>query len=122
MDHPSDAEVIKETVDIVENGRPWMELAACADFPEPEVFFPDRGTSLIGKLICSTCVVVDNCLDYALTHHVKGIWGRTTESERKAIRREHNLPEPERESYTRGQKVDPGLGEVSGWYSREWQG
>jgi WhiB family redox-sensing transcriptional regulator len=42
------------------------------------------------KLICAECPVVNECLDYAIrTNQDSGIWGGTTEDERKSIRRQY---------------------------------
>lgn len=70
----------------------WMDDAACAD-KDPNLFFPERGThgSLIrqAKAICRTCPVKADCLDYALRHReYHGIWGGTTNRERRRLRAE----------------------------------
>jgi len=40
------------------------------------------------KAICAACPVMDDCLSYALeTNQRSGIWGGTTEKERKSLRR-----------------------------------
>ena len=39
------------------------------------------------KRICGACTVQTQCLEYALTHEVKGYWGNTTEQQRKIIRK-----------------------------------
>jgi len=36
--------------------------------------------------VCRTCPVRLECLDEALTHDYSGVWGGTTEAERRAIR------------------------------------
>ena len=42
------------------------------------------------KAICMECPVVNECLDYAIrTNQDSGIWGGTTEEERKSIRRHY---------------------------------
>jgi WhiB family redox-sensing transcriptional regulator len=43
------------------------------------------------KRICGECVVQKDCLEYALTHEVKGYWGNTTEQQRKIIRKAKNI-------------------------------
>lgn len=74
--------------------EPWRAEAACADPTIPaDIFWPQRGESVReAKAVCRTCPVTAECLDYALTtgaHH--GIWGATTERERRRIRRERGL-------------------------------
>ena len=64
----------------------WQAHAACAG-SNMDLFFPERGEShAAAKAICDGCPVQHECLDYALTHdEVHGIWGGTSERERKRI-------------------------------------
>lgn len=72
-------------------GADWKLGAACAGFPN-SVFFPgsespardiERATA-----ICSVCAVAERCLEYAFeTNQRSGIWGGTTEDERRSLRR-----------------------------------
>ena len=42
------------------------------------------------KAICNECVVKIDCLEYAIiTNQDSGVWGGTTEEERKSLRREY---------------------------------
>lgn len=64
----------------------WMQNAACAGV-DPELWFPATGQdSRPAKRICRTCPIARNCLSYALSHQVVGIWGGTSEIERRALR------------------------------------
>ncbi|MCO8127862.1 WhiB family transcriptional regulator [Acidimicrobiia bacterium EGI L10123] len=65
-----------------------MALGACRG-ADPDLFFPDRGESLEpAKRICSECVVRDECLEHALASGERfGVWGGTSERERRRIRR-----------------------------------
>jgi WhiB family redox-sensing transcriptional regulator len=73
----------------------WTERAACRDAP-PDLFFP---VSHFGpaeeqineaKMICARCPVRAECLRHALrSGEASGIWGGTTEYERRRIRRQH---------------------------------
>ncbi|RJQ77830.1 WhiB family transcriptional regulator [Pseudonocardiaceae bacterium YIM PH 21723] len=66
-------------------GRP-----ACTDVPDPEVFFPLDGDEFgigLAKRVCAGCPVRRSCLQYALHHDVQGVWGGTTEDERRQMRR-----------------------------------
>ena len=67
----------------------WMDDALCAQ-TDPEAFFPAKGGSTrSAKAICAACPVIDECLAYALEHDERyGIWGGTSERERRAIKRE----------------------------------
>ncbi len=69
----------------------WKARAACADYPHA-LFFPAPDTSAgeieHAKAICSVCPVIDLCLEYSLeTNQRSGIWGGTTEAERRSLRR-----------------------------------
>lgn len=67
--------------------------ASCAEV-DPELFFPERGAVTAGqrgiqsaKSICRTCPYTIECLEWALTHNEMGIWGGTTERERRRLKR-----------------------------------
>ena len=67
----------------------FMAFGACRG-SDPDVFFPDRGESLEpAKRICAECVVRDECLEHALASGERfGVWGGTSERERRRIRRD----------------------------------
>lgn len=72
-------------------GTDWRDHAACRD-ADPELFFP-LGTSdatLLqidaAKQICRTCPVREPCLQWALNTGDDGVWGGTTEAERRKHR------------------------------------
>lgn len=66
----------------------FMDLGSCRGM-DPDVFFPDRGESLApAKAVCAECIVRDECLEYALDHGERfGVWGGTSERERRKLRR-----------------------------------
>jgi WhiB family redox-sensing transcriptional regulator len=71
----------------------WQELSACRS-SDPEMFFPVGTTGQAldnierAKLICTTCVVQEECLDYALnTNQEAGVWGGYAEDERRRLRK-----------------------------------
>ncbi len=71
----------------------WQEHSACRA-SDPEMFFPvgTTGGALDNieraKLICVTCTVQDECLDYALhTNQEAGVWGGYAEDERRRLRK-----------------------------------
>jgi WhiB family transcriptional regulator, redox-sensing transcriptional regulator len=69
----------------------WRVRAACAGYPN-ELFFPggDPNPRVIDRVlaVCSICPVAADCLEYALeTNQRSGIWGGTTEDERRSLRR-----------------------------------
>ncbi len=66
----------------------FMDLGSCRGV-DPDIFFPDRGDSLApAKAVCAECIVRDECLEYALANGERfGVWGGTSERERRRIRR-----------------------------------
>lgn len=71
----------------------WRQGAACRH-ADPDLFFPvgTTGPALrqIGEAIaiCQACPVRAPCLAWALDQGItSGVWGGTTEDERRAIRR-----------------------------------
>jgi WhiB family redox-sensing transcriptional regulator len=69
----------------------WREQAACADYPN-QLFFPggdaSEATVARAKGVCAVCPVIEDCLEYAFeTNQRAGIWGGTTEDERRSLRR-----------------------------------
>jgi WhiB family redox-sensing transcriptional regulator len=66
--------------------------SACRD-ADPELFFPigSSGPALRqldeARAICARCLVLRDCLTYALeTGQDAGVWGGTSEQERRALR------------------------------------
>src|SRR5690606_18251896 len=70
----------------------WQDLANCLGV-DPDLFFPERGASTReAKEVCRSCVVREECLDYALgTGQKFGIWGGMSERERRRIRRQRTI-------------------------------
>ena len=73
----------------------WRSEALCRD-TDPELFFPigTTGAALVqiehARAVCRQCPVQADCLDFALsTNQDSGIWGGTSEEERRALRREY---------------------------------
>jgi WhiB family transcriptional regulator, redox-sensing transcriptional regulator len=71
----------------------WRRYAICRD-TDPDLFFPvgTTGHALLqidrAKQVCGECPVNVECLEYALeTNQDSGIWGGTSEEERRTIRR-----------------------------------
>jgi WhiB family redox-sensing transcriptional regulator len=63
-------------------------MARCVEV-DPEIFFPERGgSSKAARAVCSECSVRQECLLYALANREQfGIWGGTSERERRRLRR-----------------------------------
>jgi WhiB family redox-sensing transcriptional regulator len=68
--------------------RPWAVFSACHT-ADPSLFFGGtRADERAAVIICSTCTVKDECLEFALgTRERFGVWGGTTERERKRMLR-----------------------------------
>lgn len=73
----------------------WRRDAICRD-TDPDLFFPvgTTGNALVqidrAKEVCDQCPVKVDCLDYALeTNQDSGIWGGTSEEERRVLRRQY---------------------------------
>jgi WhiB family redox-sensing transcriptional regulator len=71
----------------------WRINAACRD-TDPELFFPIGTTGPAvdqiesAKGVCIGCMARCDCLDFAIaTNQDSGVWGGTTEDERRTIRR-----------------------------------
>ena len=71
----------------------WRTRSACRD-SDPDGFFPIgiTGTALeqieTARRICTACTVAHDCLEFALaTNQEAGIWGGTTEEERRKLRK-----------------------------------
>lgn len=67
----------------------WMSRGLCSDKP-PEVFFPSDGVGVDrARKICADCPVKGQCLEYALVNRIDhGVWGGTSERERRRILRQ----------------------------------
>lgn len=67
----------------------WRQHGACNGL-DPSIFFPDsEEASDEAKGICAECMVRVSCLEHALTVREKdGVWGGTTEKERRRIIRQ----------------------------------
>lgn len=73
----------------------WRRDAICRD-TDPDLFFPvgTTGQALVqidrAKEVCDQCTVKVDCLEFALeTNQDSGIWGGTSEEERRKLRREY---------------------------------
>ena len=71
----------------------WRTRAACRD-TSPELFFPIGTTGPAAlqveeaKAVCRRCDVINECLQWALeTGQDAGVWGATSEDERRALKR-----------------------------------
>jgi WhiB family redox-sensing transcriptional regulator len=72
----------------------WRGVSACRD-TDPDLFFPVGTTGPAieqienAKAVCSDCEAKQPCLEFALsTNQDSGIWGGTSEEERRKLRRQ----------------------------------
>lgn len=67
----------------------WRKVGECRGC-DPELFFPQRGEdTTAAKAICRQCIVRSQCLeDVLLRPKEPGVWGGTTEAERRRMRRD----------------------------------
>jgi WhiB family transcriptional regulator, redox-sensing transcriptional regulator len=73
----------------------WRRTAACRD-TDPDLFFPVGTTGPAieqiesAKAVCQACDAQTLCLEYALaTNQDSGIWGGTSEDERRQLRKRY---------------------------------
>jgi WhiB family redox-sensing transcriptional regulator len=71
----------------------WRRRASCRD-TDPDLFFPvgTTGPALdqidAAKAVCRACEARDDCLEFALaTNQEAGVWGATSEEERRKLRK-----------------------------------
>ena len=72
----------------------WRQFASCRD-TDPDLFFPVGTTGPAieqietAKAVCEECESRQPCLEFALTtNQDSGIWGGTSEEERRKLRRQ----------------------------------
>jgi WhiB family redox-sensing transcriptional regulator len=70
----------------------WMAKGLCRTEP-PSVFFPSDGVGVeVARRICADCPVKASCLEYALRNGIDhGVWGGTSERERRRIARRRRI-------------------------------
>jgi WhiB family redox-sensing transcriptional regulator len=74
----------------------WHALALCRTVDTPFFGVKDdrlgmtRGEVLRAQRVCADCLVVPDCLGWALGHNeMHGVWGGTSASQREQMAREH---------------------------------
>ena len=70
----------------------WMSEGS-ARTSSPTIFFPSDGVGVqVAQRICAECPVAEACLEYALEDRVDhGVWGGTSERERRRILRRRRV-------------------------------
>ena len=88
---PSDATTsparLRAVLDLAAGEAPWKAHVACRGM-SIDIFFPEHGQqNADAKTVCDACAVQAECLDAALGRPERhGIWGGTTERERRKLR------------------------------------
>lgn len=68
--------------------RPWAVYAACKNETTMSFFPQNRAEEQAALAICEICPVKDDCLEHALeTNERFGVWGGTTERQRRKLAR-----------------------------------
>lgn len=82
------------TLPVTMENEDWRVDAACRD-TDPDLFFPVGTTGpaieqiASAKAVCGECDAQSECLEFALaTNQEAGIWGGTTEEERRVLRKD----------------------------------
>jgi WhiB family transcriptional regulator, redox-sensing transcriptional regulator len=75
-----------------EQENSWMTQGNCRNHP-PTAFFPPDGVGVErAKKVCVDCPVAATCLEYALQNRIDhGVWGGTSERERRRILKSRRL-------------------------------
>lgn len=84
--YPKARPVPAPRVPLDEAGLDWRARGACVDL-DPELFFPDPSEAPTeAQAACAGCPVRLTCLSWALSAGaVHGVWGGTTEDERRVL-------------------------------------
>lgn len=67
----------------------WIDKARCREVGT-DIFYPDPSdplTVIRAKKVCASCEVQAECLDLGIAE-TYGIWGGTTENERRQLRKQ----------------------------------
>ena len=82
------------SITLADADNDWRDQSACRD-TDPYLFFPVGTTGPAieqidnAKAVCGQCDVRQPCLEFALTSNQdSGIWGGTSEEERRKLRRQ----------------------------------
>lgn len=75
---------------MVDQARPkWHRDGLCLEsHPGVNWFATHRARQAEAVDVCRRCLVVEPCLAFALEHNELGVWGATTEAERRIMRRD----------------------------------
>jgi WhiB family transcriptional regulator, redox-sensing transcriptional regulator len=101
------------------NELDWRIDAVCRDL-NPEIFFPIGVTGgaidqiTAAKSHCASCPAKEQCLEFAVTTNQEyGVWGGTTEDERRVLRRQWRAANRRASGRRRSANVDAANGDSS---------
>ncbi len=75
------------------SAMPDLSAGNCAGI-DPQMFFPSTGDHVgleAAIAVCAGCPCLNACLEWAIAHESFGIWGGTTERERRRIRSQRGV-------------------------------
>lgn len=68
-------------------GSDWVKDSRCwTDSVNPEEFFPTANATNFIRKFCGECPVRQQCENFATEHDLHGVWGGTTQHERRLKR------------------------------------
>lgn len=77
----------------------WKQQGKCKDYDQ-RIFFSEQHQIIQEAIqVCSGCKVKKECLDYAIANHEHGVWGGTTERQRRLMIRRINYESKKIASY-----------------------
>lgn len=87
----------------------WRQHANCKGVAT-DLFYLERGCSAndirAAKAVCGKCPVIKQCLDYAVENfETIGIWGGTSEVERRSMRRNNRISNTVQISYNKSYSI-----------------
>lgn len=65
----------------------WMVKGYCAVTQANTDIFYEEGNESTAKAFCYQCPVIDKCREFAIANDEAGVWGGTSESDRRAVQR-----------------------------------
>jgi WhiB family redox-sensing transcriptional regulator len=69
----------------------WIARGACRHRPDVDFFADDAAAIARAKLVCESCPVRIECLQFACEHGEAGVWGGMTRRERRGLRARQSL-------------------------------
>lgn len=65
----------------------WMLRGFCSTAQaNPDIFYED-GNEETAKAFCHQCPVINTCREWAIRNEEEGVWGGTSQADRRAVRR-----------------------------------